>query len=124
MATMNPVLKGSRALFVLSLLMVTSACGANQVTGGAASSPPPSTSANQQPSTGTTPAPAQRTISGVIIEGIRSSCRVLQTDQRRYALTGAASKRLRPGDKVTITGVERSDLINPCGLTFVVVRIT
>jgi hypothetical protein len=107
---------------MLGVLVVISACGVRQVPGGAASAPPSSVTPNQQSST-TTGTSAQRTLSGLIIEGLRPGCRVLQTSQRRYALTGTATQRLHEGDTVTVTGVERSDLINPCGLTFVVVSV-
>jgi hypothetical protein len=63
------------------------------------------------------------TVSGVIIEGLRPTCRVLQTDQRRYALVGPHTEDLLQGQHVTVTGHERPDLINPCGLTFVVSAI-
>jgi hypothetical protein len=119
MAIVTRHLRSISALLTLSLLVVVSACGASPGTGGAASSPPTSVSADQQATT-TAPSPAQQVLSGVIIEGLRSTCRILQTSQRRYALTGAASQRLGQGDKVTVTGVERTDLVNPCGLTFVV----
>jgi len=118
MAIVTRPLRFISALLTLSLLVVISACGASPGTSGAASSPPTSVSADQQATT--EPGPAQQKLSGVIIEGLRPTCRILQTSQRRYALTGAASQRLRQGDKVTVTGVERTDLVNPCGLTFVV----
>ncbi|MHB8186870.1 MAG: hypothetical protein ACYDDU_12475 [Dermatophilaceae bacterium] len=114
---------GSGALLALGMLVFMSACGAEGAAVGAASSSSPLVSAAQQPGTTTKPAPAPRTLSGVIIEGIRPNCRVLQTDQRRYALTGEGTQRLQQGEEVTVTGVERSDLINPCGLTFLVASI-
>lgn len=119
----DPTAPGSGALLALGMLVFMSACGAEGAAVGAASSSSPLMSADQQPGTTTKPAPAPRTLSGVIIEGIRSNCRVLQTDQRRYALTGEGTQRLQQGDEVTVTGVERSDLINPCGLTFLVASI-
>jgi len=118
----HPV-RGSCALLAFGLLVLISACGAAPGGGGAASSPPTSVSAGQPTSTATTLTPAPQRLSGVIIEGLRPTCRILQTSQRRYALTGAATQRLRQGDKVTVTGVERTDLINPCGLTFLVTSI-
>jgi hypothetical protein len=123
MAIMTPSLLGSRALLALGVLVVISACGGQPGSTSAASSPPTSTSAAPQPSTPAKAVTTQQTLSGVIIEGIRPNCRVLQTSQRRYALTGPATERLRQGDKVTVTGVERADLVNPCGLTFVVASI-
>ncbi len=66
---------------------------------------------------------AQITVSGVLIEGLRPTCRVLQTDTRRYALVGPGTLALKEGDHVTVTGAERPDLRNPCGLTLVVSTI-
>jgi hypothetical protein len=123
MAIMTPSLLGSRALLALGVLVVISACGGEPGSGRAASSPPISISAAPQPSTTAKAVTTQQTLSGVIVEGIRPNCRVLQTSQRRYALTGPATARLRQGDNVTVTGVERTDLVNPCGLTFVVASI-
>jgi len=120
MATVTRPLRSCSALLLLGCLVVMSAWGAAPGTGAAASSLPTLVSTDQQPSTATSLSPAQQTLSGVIIEGIRPGCRVLQTSQRRYALTGTATQRLSQGDLVTVTGVERKDLINPCGLTFVV----
>jgi len=109
---------------VLGTFVVLSACGVSQVSGGVASAPPGSVSASQQATTPRVSAPAAQTLSGAVIEGLRPSCRVLQTSGRRYALTGPLAKKLRDGDKVTLTGVERKNLVNPCGLTFVVVSVT
>jgi len=121
MTASTRLLDGARPLLVLGVLVVLSACGVRQVSGGAASAPPESVSPSQQATTATT---AERTLSGAIIEGLRPTCRVLQTSGRRYALTGPLAQHLHQGDKVTVTGVERKNLINPCGLTFVVVSIT
>ena len=66
---------------------------------------------------------AEVTVSGVMIEGLRSNCRILQTDQRRYALTGPGTAALRVGDQVTVTGRPRPDLISPCGSVFVVTSL-
>ena len=63
------------------------------------------------------------TVTGAIIEGLRSSCRILQTADRRYALTGAGTAELRVGDQVTVTGRPRPDLVSPCGSVFVVSSI-
>ena len=109
---------------MLGTFVVLSACGVSQVSGGVASAPPGSVSASQQATTPRVSAPAAQTLSGAVIEGLRPSCRVLQTSGRRYALTGPLAKKLRDGDKVTLTGVERKNLVNPCGLTFVVVSVT
>jgi hypothetical protein len=66
---------------------------------------------------------AEVTISGVVIEGLRSNCRILQTDLRRYALTGAGTAELLVGQQVTVTGRPRPDLISPCGALFVVTTL-
>ena len=121
MTVSTRLLAGARPLLVLGVLVVISACGARQVSGGAASDSPESVSASQQ---ATTPTTAEQTLSGVIIEGLRPTCRVLQTSGRRYALTGPLAQHLRQGDRVSVTGVERRNLVNPCGLTFVVASIT
>jgi len=121
MTASTRLLAGARPLLLLGVLVLISACGARQVSGGAAVDSPESVSASQQ---ATTPTTADRTLSGVIIEGLRPTCRVLQTSDRHYALTGPLAQHLRQGDKVTVTGAERRNLINPCGLTFVVVAIT
>ena len=48
---------------------------------------------------------------------------MLQTAKARYVLTGAGSETLRTGDRVTVEGAARRELITPCGgLTFVVTR--
>ncbi len=60
----------------------------------------------------------------MIVEGVRPSCRVLQTSRRRYALVGAATSSLHQGDRVKVKGVERVDLISACGLTLVVASIS
>ena len=63
---------------------------------------------------------AETTITGVMIEGLRPNCRILQTDQRRYALTGPGTADLHVGEQVTVTGRPRPDLLSPCGSVFVV----
>ena len=123
-----------RRLMVLGfgLSMLVTACGESGSSGGSGSatgsgpaSPGPGPGAPTTPSpTPTPPAPgAQITVSGVLIEGLRPTCRVLQTDKRRYALVGPGTLALKEGDHVTVTGAERPDLRNPCGLTLVVSTI-
>jgi hypothetical protein len=108
---------------VLGMLLAMSLSGSTVPSndGVSGASPPVSSGA---------PSPARQsghidkaTVSGVIIEGLRPTCRVLQTDQRRYALVGPETQELVQGQHVTVTGHERPDLINPCGLTFVVSTI-
>lgn len=114
------------------LSMLVTACGESGPSGesgGATGSGPASPgqspgSPTTPPLTPTPPAPgAQITVSGVLIEGLRPTCRVLQTDKRRYALVGPGTLALKEGDHVTVTGDERPDLRNPCGLTLVVSTI-
>jgi hypothetical protein len=81
---------------------------------------PPEMSSSVPSSTGRSGPADQTTVSGVMIEGLRPICRVLQTSQRRYALVGPRTQELVPGQHVTVTGLERPDLINPCGVAFVV----
>lgn len=121
MTIMDRITPGVRALLALGVLIAMSGCGAEPSRVG---TPPPMSMSTQRPSTGAAkPAPAEQTLSGVIVEGVQPSCRVLQTSRRRYALMGAAIPSLHQGDKVTVTGVERVDLVNACGLTFVVASI-
>jgi hypothetical protein len=63
------------------------------------------------------------TLSGVIVEGIRSTCRVLDTGQRRYALVGPGVFALREGDRVRVVGQARPELVNPCGSAFTVTHV-
>ena len=123
MAIMNRLIPGIGALLALGVWIVLSGCGAEPSRVGTTSAPPMSMSAELPSGSAAKPAPAQQTLSGVIVEGVRPSCRVLQTSRRRYALVGAATAALHQGDKVTVTGVERVDLVNACGLTFVVASI-
>lgn len=124
MTVSTRLLAGARPLLVVGVLVLISACGVRQVSGGPASAPPESVRASQQATTARVATSAERTLSGAIIEGLRPTCRVLQTSGRRYTLSGPLAQHLHQGDRVTVTGVERRNLINPCGLTFVVVSIT
>ena len=120
MAIMTRLIPGNGAVLAVSAVVVLSACGA-ATSGGGGSSPPPTSAGSGRPtSSAPNPAPAEQTLSGVLIEGVRPSCRVLQTSQRRYALVGATTQSLKQGDTVIVTGGARPDLVNPCGLTFVV----
>jgi hypothetical protein len=108
---------------MIGMLLVVSSCGStlpSNVSGGGTSPPVSSSAPSPARSLGPTD---QTTVSGVIIEGLRPTCRVLQTDRRRYALVGPATQELSQGQRVTVTGHERPDLLNPCGLTFVVSTI-
>lgn len=71
----------------------------------------------------TSAAGSEMTLTGSIIEGIRPTCRILQTADRRYALTGPGTADLRVGDQVTATGRPRPELVSPCGLIFLVSSI-
>lgn len=86
--------------------------------------PPTSGSGTPGPETAG-PAPsapsAETTISGVLVEGAQPSCRNLQTeDGGRWTLTGELATTLVVGDRVTVIGTPRPDLISPCGRVFVV----
>lgn len=80
------------------------------------------TSTSGRPTVDSTP-PGTITVHGTIIEGIRPTCRVINTGSRHYALTGPGTGDLHEGDMVTVTGLPRPDLINPCGVTFLVTHI-
>ncbi len=66
----------------------------------------------------------QLTVEGVIVEGIRSTCRVLDTGSGRYALVGPTTTDLREGDHVRVSGEHHPELVNPCGRTFLVTSLT
>lgn len=69
-------------------------------------------------------APGDVTVSGMVIEGAQPSCRNLQTDDDgRYTLTGPGTSALTVGDRVTVMGQPRPDLVSPCGRVFVVTSI-
>lgn len=63
------------------------------------------------------------TLSGVMVEGIRSTCRLLDTGHRRYALVGPGVDALREGDRVEVVGQLRSELVHPCGTVFSVTEM-
>ena len=113
--------------------ILVTACGGSGSTGGSGSASGPTSSgpgqgpgaptASPPTPTGSSTPGAQIEVSGVLIEGLRPTCRVLRTDTRRYALVGPGTRDLKEGDHVTVTGTERPDLRNPCGLTLVVSAI-
>jgi hypothetical protein len=122
----------------LALVVGVGACGGG-TPGGTASGPTP-TAATPTPS-GATPSPTGRkptptvsssalplheeiSVTGQVIEGLRPQCVVLQTANRRFVLTGAPARTLRPGDRVAVVGVPRPDLISPCGAILVVTHAT
>jgi hypothetical protein len=110
----------------LSLMMA--GCGSAGGGGpGEPSSPSPPPSSGQTPPAPSPPATpgTETTMTGHIIEGVRHSCVVLQVPDRRYVLTGDPVKGLALGVRVSVTGWERPDLLNPCGgMTFVVSQMT
>jgi hypothetical protein len=63
------------------------------------------------------------TLSGVMVPGIRSKCRILDTGDRRFALIGPGVEALKHGDRIEVVGAERPDLVNPCGAAFAVLQI-
>jgi len=120
MTIMTRLIPGYRAVLAVAALVVLSSCGAATSVGGGSNPPATSVGSGLPTSSAPTPAPTEQRLSGVLIEGLRPNCRVLQTAQRRYSLVGATTQSLKQGDTVTVTGVARPDLVNPCGLTFVV----
>jgi hypothetical protein len=91
-----------------------------------ATSEPPALSPSAASSGSPAPSDSQTevTLAGVVIEGAQPSCRNLQTDDDgRYTLTGPGTAELALGDRVTVTGRPRPDLISPCGRVFVVTSL-
>ena len=91
-----------------------------------ATSRPPAQSPSAASAEPTVPSDSQTdvTLAGVVIEGAQPSCRNLQTDDDgRYTLTGPGTAELALGDRVTVTGRPRPDLISPCGRVFVVTSL-
>lgn len=129
------VLSLRMAAMVLVAGMVACAPGCGRDTGSGSStsasttpSPPTSPSGSSRSPTASTTSPAgattgELTLSGVIIEGVRPSCRILQVPDRRYALTGPDTQQLRIGQHVSVTGSVRPDMVTPCGTPFVVTSI-
>ncbi|HEY7815402.1 MAG TPA: DUF5818 domain-containing protein [Nakamurella sp.] len=88
------------------------------------SAPGRSPSVSSPATTASTDSQGVVTMSGVVIEGAQPSCRNLQTDDDgRYTLTGPGTAELTVGDRVTVAGRPRPDLISPCGRVFVVTSI-
>ncbi len=120
-----------RALVLGALLLTAAACGEHPAAPGLSpSQPAPAPSSNSGPPTSLglpqTMNPSQSpavTVSGVIIEGLRPTCRVLDTGTQRYALVGPGTSALHEGDRVTVTGSEQPGTHNPCGTTFVVTQL-
>jgi len=102
---------------VLAVLLASCASTADSPAGGSPSATPSAGGSSSSTSAGAT------TLTGVIIEGIRSTCRVLDTGQRRYALVGPGVHSLREGDRVRAVGQARPELVNACGTTFSVAEV-
>lgn len=63
-------------------------------------------------------------LTGALIEGIAPTCRILQTDSGRWSLTGPGTQELRDGQRVTVTGRPKPELVSRCGgVTFAVTAI-
>ena len=122
------------------------ACGQGTPAGTSSATGSPSGSATLSPSaatptpSATTPSPTGKapspTVSssalppheevsalGRIVEGLRPQCVILQTSNRRYALTGSEAGGLRVGQQVAVVGMPRPDLVSPCGATLVVSHV-
>jgi hypothetical protein len=114
---------------VLAAVLVVTGCGS---TGGgdlgvgpvaaASGSSLPSRSPQAPTPSAATPSAAP-SLTGVLVEGVRPTCRMLDTGARRYALVGPGTQSLRVGDRVRVEGTERPGLVSPCGLTFVVTAL-
>lgn len=105
---------------IAMLAVVLSSCAstsdrptAGSAARGSSGAAMPAPSASGSPTTA-----GSSTVSGVIIEGIRPTCRVLDTGQRRYSLVGPGVAALREGDRVRAVGRARPELINACGTVF------
>ena len=115
------------------------ACGQGTPAGTSSATGSPSGSATPTP-TATTPSPTGKapspTVSssalppheevsalGRIVEGLRPQCVILQTSDRRYALTGSEARGLRVGEQVAVVGVPRPELVSPCGAILVVSHV-
>jgi len=61
-------------------------------------------------------------LSGLVVEGLRASCRVLDTGVGRWSLVGAGVLGLREGDRVRVVGRPRPELVSLCGPSFEVRR--
>ena len=109
---------------VLAAVLVVTGCGSTgggdlgvgQVAAASGSSLPSRSPQAPTPS-------AAPSLTGVLVEGVRPTCRMLDTGARRYALVGPGTQSLRVGDRVRVEGTERPGLVSPCGLTFVVTAL-
>jgi hypothetical protein len=108
-----------RGLVLGAVLLTAAGCGDHPATPGKS---PSQSSESASPSTGPSQGAAV-TISGVIIEGLRPTCRVLETATQRYALVGPGTAELKEGDRVTVTGTEQPGAHNPCGVAFLVTHL-
>jgi len=61
-------------------------------------------------------------LSGLVVEGLRASCRVLDTGVGRWSLVGAGVLGLGEGDRVRVVGRPRPELVGLCGPSFEVRR--
>lgn len=62
--------------------------------------------------TGTKAAGAVVRLTGLVTSGVESGCRVLQTDEGTFVLTGTVS--VQDGTRVTVSGVKRLDQASTC----------
>src|SRR5262245_51380999 len=127
----NAISRVPRGLGIGVLLLTGAAACGEPAVPGLSPSPLPEGSTTRPTTVGVPPATPTPTPthgptvtgSGTIIEGLRPTCRVLDTPEQRFALVGPGTARLTEGDRVTVTGAQQSGAHNPCGVTFVVTRI-
>jgi len=60
---------------------------------------------------------------GLVVEGLRASCRVLVTGVGRWSQVGAGVLGLREGDRVRVVGRPRPKLVSLCGRSIEVRRL-
>ncbi|GAA2528737.1 hypothetical protein GCM10010201_29790 [Pilimelia columellifera subsp. columellifera] len=60
------------------------------------------------------PSPGDMVLSGTIVAGVESGCRLIQTAEGGYVIVGAAAAKLRTGAAVTVRGRVRPDMITTC----------
>lgn len=88
------------------LLACTTSCSATQEP-GTPHSPP---DGGRTSRTG----PASTTLEGTVRKGVENGCLVLRTGGRGYLLLGPEAEELSPGERVRVSGTERSDIATSC----------
>ena len=75
----------------------------------------PSTATSLSSAAGTETTMNDITVSGTLIDGLRADCRILQTTDRRWSLSGPGTEELREGQQVTVTGQAAAGAKSMCG---------